>query len=95
LAVREVTGPAALEAAYLSTRSILAQSDMVAVLGYQIAREFRNSYPIEIKERLSSPPEVRSIAGSTILRGTAGCARSSPKSQEEGVPGIGLVVSFQ
>jgi hypothetical protein len=38
------SGPAALEAPYLSAGSILAQSDMVAVLGYQIAGEFRRSY---------------------------------------------------
>jgi hypothetical protein len=44
-----------------SAGSILAQSDVVAVLGYQIAGEFRNSYPIEIKELPFKSPEVRSI----------------------------------
>jgi hypothetical protein len=34
---------------------------MVAVLGYQIAGEFRKSYPIEIKELPFKSPEVRSI----------------------------------
>jgi DNA-binding transcriptional LysR family regulator len=55
------SGPAALEAPYLSAGSILAQSDMVAVLGHQIAGEFRRSYPIEIRELPFQSPEVRSI----------------------------------
>jgi hypothetical protein len=61
LAAHGLSGPAALEAPYLSAGSILAQSDMVAVLGYQIAGEFRKSYPIEIKELPFKSPEVRSI----------------------------------
>jgi hypothetical protein len=47
LAAHGLSGPAAIEAPYLSAGSILAQSDMVAVLGYQIAGEFRRSYAIE------------------------------------------------
>jgi DNA-binding transcriptional LysR family regulator len=53
--------PVALEAPYLSAGSILAQSDMVAVLGYHIARAFHRSHPIEIKELPFRSPEVRSI----------------------------------
>ena len=61
LAAHGLSGPAALEAPYLSAGSILAQSDMVAVLGSQIAGEFRRAYPIEIKELPFKSPEVRSI----------------------------------
>jgi DNA-binding transcriptional LysR family regulator len=51
--------PFVLEAPYLSAGSILAQSDMVAVLGRHIAREFHRSYPIEIKELPFESPRVR------------------------------------
>ena len=62
LAAHGLSGPAALEAPYLSAGSILAQSDMVAVLGYQIAREFLTSAVSgEIKELPFQSPEVRSI----------------------------------
>jgi len=50
-----------LEAPYLSAGPILAQSDMVAVLGRQIALEFRRSYPIEIRELPFASPSLRSI----------------------------------
>jgi DNA-binding transcriptional LysR family regulator len=39
-----------LETPYLSAGPILARSDMVAVLGRQIAQEFGRSYPIEIRQ---------------------------------------------
>lgn len=61
LAARGCARPVALEAPYLSAGSILAQSDMVAVLGHHIAAEFRRSYPIEIKELPFKSPELRSI----------------------------------
>src|SRR3984893_13091019 len=50
-----------LEAPYLSAGPILAQSDMVAVLGRQIALEFRRSYPIESRELPFTSPSLRSI----------------------------------
>jgi len=47
----------ALEAPYLSAGKILVQSTMVAVLGRQIAEEFRRAYPIELCELpFPSPP---------------------------------------
>jgi DNA-binding transcriptional LysR family regulator len=50
-----------LEAPYLSAGSVLAQSDMVAVLGRQIALEFRRAYPIEIRDLPFASPSLRSI----------------------------------
>lgn len=50
-----------LEAPYLSAGPVLAQSNMVAVLGRQIALEFRRSYPIEIRELPFASPSLRSI----------------------------------
>jgi DNA-binding transcriptional LysR family regulator len=51
----------ALEAPYLAAGPILAQSDMVAVLGRQIALEFRRLYPIEIRELPFDAPRLHSI----------------------------------
>jgi len=42
--------PATLEAPYLSSGTILVQSDMVAVLANQIASEFRRRFPLEIRD---------------------------------------------
>jgi DNA-binding transcriptional LysR family regulator len=50
-----------LEAPYLSAGSVLAESDMVAVLGRQIALEFRRAYPIEIRDLPFASPSLRSI----------------------------------
>ena len=50
----------ALEAPYLSSGAILTQSDMIAVLGRQIAQEFRRAYPIEILELPFKSPKLRS-----------------------------------
>jgi DNA-binding transcriptional LysR family regulator len=61
LAAHGQARPAAFEAPYLSAGSILAQSEMVAVLGCRIAEEFRRSYAIEIKELPFKSPELRSI----------------------------------
>jgi DNA-binding transcriptional LysR family regulator len=61
LAAHGQTRSIALEAPYLSAGPILVQSDMVAVLGRQIALEFRRSYPIEIKELPFDSPSLRSI----------------------------------
>lgn len=51
----------ALEVPYLSAGPVLAQSDMVAVLGRQIALEFSTAYPIEIRELPFAAPALRSI----------------------------------
>ncbi|MEI9986324.1 MAG: hypothetical protein WDN69_26035 [Aliidongia sp.] len=50
-----------LEAPYLSAGAILVQSDMVAVLGSQIAREFRRAYPIELRELPFKSRALRSV----------------------------------
>jgi DNA-binding transcriptional LysR family regulator len=50
----------ALEAPYLSAGPILVHSDMVAVLGRQIALEFRRLYPIELRDLPFESPSLRS-----------------------------------
>jgi DNA-binding transcriptional LysR family regulator len=50
-----------LETPYISAGPLLAGSDMVAVLGRQIAQEFRRSYPIEIKELPFASAVLRSV----------------------------------
>jgi DNA-binding transcriptional LysR family regulator len=50
-----------LEVPYLSAGAVLTRSDMVAVLGRQIALEFRRLYPIEIRELPFDSPSLRSI----------------------------------
>ena len=49
-----------LEAPYLSAGAVLVQSDLVAVLGRQIAQEFRRAYAIEIMELPFEAPKMRS-----------------------------------
>jgi DNA-binding transcriptional LysR family regulator len=61
LAARGHAWSVALEAPYLSAGPILAQSDMVAVLGRQIALEFRRSYPIQIRDLPFDSPSLCSI----------------------------------
>jgi DNA-binding transcriptional LysR family regulator len=51
----------ALEAPYLSAGTILVQSDMVAVLGRQIAQEFRRAYPIELRDLPFTSPPLRAV----------------------------------
>ena len=51
----------ALEAPFLTAGPVLAQSDMVAVLGRHIALEFRRSYPIVIRELPFESPSLRSV----------------------------------
>jgi DNA-binding transcriptional LysR family regulator len=51
----------ALEAPYLSAGTILVQSDMVAVLGGQIAQEFRRAYPIELRDLPFKSPRLRAV----------------------------------
>lgn len=56
-----LTRDVALEAPYLSAGAILIQSDMVAVLGYQIAREFQRAYPIELMDLPFESPALHSV----------------------------------
>jgi DNA-binding transcriptional LysR family regulator len=51
----------AMEAPYLSAGAILTQSNMVAVLGRQIAQEFRRAYAIELKDLPFPSPALRSV----------------------------------
>jgi DNA-binding transcriptional LysR family regulator len=51
----------ALEAPYLSAGAILTQSNMVAVLGRQIARAFRSAHAIELRELPFVSPVLRSV----------------------------------
>ncbi len=51
----------ALEAPYLSAGTILVQSDMVAVLGGQIAQEFRRAYPIELRDLPFKSPRLHAV----------------------------------
>ena len=51
----------ALDAPYLSAGAILVQSDMVAVLGNNIAREFRRNFPIELRKLPFASHSLRSI----------------------------------
>jgi DNA-binding transcriptional LysR family regulator len=53
--------PAMLEAPYLSAGAILAQSDMVAVLGSRIAEAFRHAWPIVISELPFESPALKSV----------------------------------
>jgi DNA-binding transcriptional LysR family regulator len=50
----------ALEAPYLSAGAMLNQSDMMAVLGFQIAQEFRRAYAVEIRDLPFASPRLRS-----------------------------------
>jgi hypothetical protein len=60
--------------------AVLMQSDMVAVLGHQIALEFRRAYAIELKKLPFESPVLRSVmhchkslprsAGPPLLRET-------------------------
>ena len=61
LALHGRSRPAALATPYLSAGPVLVQSDMVAVLGCQIAQEFRRAYPIEIMELPFEAPKLRSV----------------------------------
>lgn len=61
MAAQGLTRAIALEAPYLSAGTILVQSTMVAVLGRQIAQEFRRAYPIELLDLPFPSPALRSI----------------------------------
>jgi DNA-binding transcriptional LysR family regulator len=61
LASRGQSRSVVLETPYLSTGTVLARSNMLAVLGRQIAQEFRRSYPIEIKELPFESAILRSV----------------------------------
>ncbi|MCH4092009.1 LysR family transcriptional regulator [Acetobacter sp.] len=51
----------AAEAPFLSAGTLLVQSQMVAVLGRQIAQEFQNNYPIELAELPFKSPSLHSV----------------------------------
>jgi DNA-binding transcriptional LysR family regulator len=51
----------ALEAPYLSAGTILVQSDMAAVLGRQIAQEFRRAYAIDLLDLPFETPKLRGV----------------------------------
>jgi DNA-binding transcriptional LysR family regulator len=61
LAARGRSRTIALETPYLSAGAVLVQSNLVAVLGRQIAQEFRRAYPIEIRELPFDAPKLRSV----------------------------------
>ena len=60
LTARGLSRSNALETPYLSAGAVLVQSNLVAVLGRQIAQEFRRAYPIEIRELPFDAPKLRS-----------------------------------
>jgi DNA-binding transcriptional LysR family regulator len=61
LAAHGLSVSVALETPYISAGPLLARSDMIAVLGRQIAQEFRRSYPIAIKELPFESAILRSV----------------------------------
>jgi DNA-binding transcriptional LysR family regulator len=61
LATRGKVRSVALETPYLSAGAVLVQSNLLAVLGSQIAQEFRRAYPIEIRELPFDAPQLRSV----------------------------------
>lgn len=61
LTARGLSRSIALETPYLSAGAVLVQSNLVAVLGRQIAQEFRRAYPIEIRELPFDAPKLRSV----------------------------------
>jgi DNA-binding transcriptional LysR family regulator len=61
LASRGLSRTVALEAPYLSAGTILAQSNMVAVLGHQVALEFCRAYPVKFTELPFESPRLRSV----------------------------------
>jgi DNA-binding transcriptional LysR family regulator len=50
-----------VEAPYLSSGTILVTSDMVAVLGRELAKQFRAAYAIEFRDLPFAPPRLRSV----------------------------------
>jgi DNA-binding transcriptional LysR family regulator len=46
---------------YLSAGAVLAQSNMVSILGQKLALEFRRAYPIEVRELPFDAPKLRSV----------------------------------
>jgi DNA-binding transcriptional LysR family regulator len=61
MAARGLTMTVGAEAPYVSAGQILAQSDMVAVLGARIAAEFRRAYPVDIRELPFEAPSLASV----------------------------------
>lgn len=61
LAARGLTASVGAEAPYVSAGPILAQSDMVAVVGARIAAEFRRAWPVDIRELPFEAPGLSSV----------------------------------
>lgn len=61
LAARGLVRSVMAEAPYLSAGALLTQSDMVAVMGRQIAEEFRRSHGIELTPLPFPSPPLRSV----------------------------------
>jgi DNA-binding transcriptional LysR family regulator len=61
LAAKGLRRAIAAEAPYLSSGTILVQSDMVSVLGRRFAQEFRRAYPIELHDLPFATPRLRSV----------------------------------
>jgi DNA-binding transcriptional LysR family regulator len=51
----------ALDVPYLSAGTVLVQSNLVAILGWKLAQEFRRAYPIEVRELPFDAPRLRSV----------------------------------
>ena len=58
---RNATRSVALDVPYLSSGVVLVQSNLVAVLGRNLALEFRRAHPIEIRELPFEAARLRSI----------------------------------
>ncbi|WP_407112189.1 LysR family transcriptional regulator [Bradyrhizobium sp. LMG 9283] len=58
---RKAARSIALDVPYLSGGAVLAQSNLIAILGRKLAQEFRRAYPIEIRELPFNAPRLRSI----------------------------------
>jgi DNA-binding transcriptional LysR family regulator len=61
LAARGLSTAVGAEAPHISAGPILAQSDMVAVVGARIAAEFRRAYPVDIRELPFEAPTLNSV----------------------------------
>lgn len=58
---RRIARDIALDVPYLSAGAVLVQSNLVAILGRNLAQEFRRAYPIELRELPFEAPQLRSI----------------------------------
>jgi DNA-binding transcriptional LysR family regulator len=61
LAARGLARQVSVRGPYLSTRTILAQSDLVAVFSRRVAEVFVRNFPLEMREPAFESPMVRTI----------------------------------